>query len=93
MKLTVDLPDITAFIAQAVEAALKDKQTELAGWKYYTLEETCKLLQVKRTTLLDKRMPFLNEIEYSQSGKLFWFIKKSVEEFISSRKIKHYKRG
>lgn len=92
MKLTVDLPDITAFIAQAVEAALRDKQTELAGWKYYSLEETSKLLQVKRGTLLDKRMPFLNEIEYSQSGKIFWFLKKSVEDFISHRKIKKYRR-
>lgn len=92
MKLTVDLPDITTFIAQAVEAALKDKQTELSGWKYYSLEETCKLLQVKRGTLLDKRMPFLNEIEYSQSGKIFWFLKKSVENFISNRQIKKYRR-
>lgn len=92
MKITVDLPDIAEVIAQAVDEALSDKQTKLVGWKYFTLKETAELLQVKTSTLLDKRMPFLNEIEYSQSGKIFWFLKKSVEEFIATRKIRKYKR-
>lgn len=92
MKITVDLPEIKEFISQAVEEALLHRQSQLSAWKYYTLEETCKLLQVKRTTLLDKRMPFLNALDYSQSGKLFWFLKKSVEDFIAGRKIRKYQR-
>jgi hypothetical protein len=93
MKLTVDLPDIAEVISQAVETALKDKQTKLSGWKYYSLKETCELLQVKSSTLLDKRMPYLTELNYSQSGRIFWFLKKSVEDFISKREIKKYRRS
>jgi hypothetical protein len=75
MKLTVDLPDIAEVIAQAVNNALLDKQTQLLNWKYYSLKETAELLQIKTSTLLDKRMPYLNEITYSQNGKIFWFLK------------------
>ena len=92
MKLSVDLPDIAEVIAQAVESAINDKQTKLIGWKYFTLKETAELLQIKVSTLLDKRMPYLNELEYSQSGKTFWFKKESVELFISSRMIRKYRR-
>ncbi|MCU0359464.1 MAG: helix-turn-helix domain-containing protein [Bacteroidia bacterium] len=92
MKVTLDLPDLQDVVRDAVESAITDRQTKLFGWKYYTLKETAELLQVKVSTLLDKRMPFLNEIEYSQSGKLFWFSKKSVEDFISNRSIRRYKR-
>jgi hypothetical protein len=92
MKLTVDLPDIAEVVAKAVEEALKDKQSKLEGWEYYTLKEVCELLQIKSSTLLDKRMPFINELEYSQSGRIFWFKKKSVETFISNRNIRKYKR-
>ena len=92
MKLTVDLPDIAGVIALAVETAISDKQTKLFGWKYFTLKETAELLQIKTSTLLDKRMPFLNELEYSQNGKIFWFQKESVEKFISSRMIRKYRR-
>ncbi len=92
MKLTVDLPDIAEVIARAVEDAIGDKQTKLFGWKYFTLKETSELLQIKTSTLLDKRMPFLNELDYSQNGRIFWFKKESVEAFISKRNIKKYKR-
>jgi hypothetical protein len=92
MKISVDLPDMAEVISKAVEEALADKQSKLANWPYYTLTETSKLLQVKTNTLLDKRMPFLNEIEYSQSGKLYWFKKESVEKFIASRHMRKYKR-
>jgi delta 1-pyrroline-5-carboxylate dehydrogenase len=92
MKLTVDLPDIAEVIAQAVEKAISDKQTKLLKWKYFTLQETAQLLQVKVATLLDKRMPYLTELEYSQAGKTFWFEKDSVELFISSRVIRKYRR-
>ncbi len=92
MKLTVDLPELNEMVIKAVETALKDKQTELNGWEYYTLKETCGLLQIKSSTLLDKRMPYINELEFAQSGRIFWFKKKSVEDFISNRLIKRYKR-
>lgn len=92
MKLTVDLPDIAEVIAQAVNNALLDKQTQLLDWKYYSLKETAELLQIKTSTLLDKRMPYLNEITYSQNGKIFWFLKTSVEEFIANRQINKYRR-
>ena len=92
MKLTVDLPDIAEVIAQAVNNALLDKQTQLLDWKYYSLKETAELLQIKTSTLLDKRMPYLNEITYSQNGKIFWFLKTSVENFISNRQINKYRR-
>ena len=92
MKLTVDLPDIAEVIAQAVNNALLDKQTQLLDWKYYSLKETAELLQIKTSTLLDKRMPYLNEIAYSQNGKIFWFLKTSVENFISNRQINKYRR-
>jgi hypothetical protein len=92
MKLTVDLPDIAEVIAQAVNNALLDKQTQLLNWKYYSLKETAELLQIKTSTLLDNRMPYLNEIIYSQNGKIFWFLKKSVEEFIANRQINKYRR-
>ena len=92
MKLTVDLPDIAEVIAQAVNNALLDKQTQLLNWKYYSLKETAELLQIKTSTLLDKRMPYLNEIIYSQNGKIFWFLKNSVEEFIANRQINKYRR-
>ena len=35
---------------------------------------------------------YLNELEYSQNGKTFWFKKESVELFISSRLIRKYRR-
>lgn len=92
MKITVDLPDIAEIISKAVEEAIIDKQTKLSQWPYYTLNETSELLQIKTSTLLDKRMPYLNEIEYSQSGKIFWFKKSSVESFIASRHIRKYKQ-
>jgi len=92
MKLTVDLPDIADVITQAVETAISDKQTKLFGWKFFGLKETAELLQIKTSTLLDKRMPYLNEIEYSQNGKIFWFNKASVEHFITNRIIKKYRR-
>ncbi len=92
MKLTVDLPDIAEVIAQAVNNALLDKQTQLLDWKYYSLKETAELLQIKTSTLLDKRMPYLNEITYSQNGKIFWFLKTSVENFIANRQINKYRR-
>lgn len=92
MKITVDLPDLQEAIKTAVETALIDKQKQLVNWKYFTLKETAELLQIKTSTLLDKRMPYLTEIEYSQNGKTFWFIKDSVELFISSRLIRKYNR-
>jgi hypothetical protein len=92
MKITVDLPDLQEVVKGAVETAIIDKQTKLSGWKYFTLKETAELLQVKVSTLLDKRMPYLSELEYSQNGKTFWFKKESVELFISSRMIRKYRR-
>jgi len=92
MKVTIDLPELQEIVQDAVETALTDKQTKLFGWKFFTLKETAELLQIKTSTLLDKRMPYLAEIEYSQQGKLFWFSKESVEKFIRNRIIKNYKR-
>lgn len=92
MKITVDLPDLQETVKDAVENALIDKQTQLIDWKYFTLKETAELLQIKTSTLLDKRMPYLNEILYSQQGKIFWFVKKSVEDFIANRQINKYRR-
>lgn len=92
MKITVDLPDLQEVVAASVEAALVDKQTKLFGWKFFTLKEAAELLQIKVSTLLDKRQPYLNELEYSQNGKTFWFFKSSVENFIQSRCIKKYRR-
>ncbi len=92
MKVTLDLPDLNEIVAQAVENALKDKQAQLSAWDYYTLKETSDLLQIKSSTLLDKRMPYLTEIAYSQNGRIFWFQKKSVEKFISDRFILKFRR-
>jgi hypothetical protein len=92
MKITVDLPDLQETVRDAVENALIDKQKQLIDWKYFTLKETADLLQIKTSTLLDKRMPYLNEIIYSQSGKIFWFVKQSVEDFIANRQINKYSR-
>ncbi|MFL5765466.1 MAG: hypothetical protein ACJ77K_16090 [Bacteroidia bacterium] len=92
MKITVDLPDLQEVVKEAVETAMIDKQTKLFGWKFYSLKETADLLQVKTSTLLDKRQPYLTELEYAQQGKTFWFKKASVEEYISIRIIKRYKR-
>jgi hypothetical protein len=93
MKLTVDIPELQEAVKTAVETAMRDKQRELSAWKFFTLNETAALLQVKRTTLLDKRMPYLQEIEYSQRGKIFWFSKNSVEEFIAKRVIRKFRRN
>lgn len=92
MKITVDLPDLQEVVADAVENAMTDRQSKLFGWKFFTLKETAELLQVKTSTLLDKRQCYLGELEYSQNGKTFWFVKASVEKFISSRFMKKYKR-
>ena len=92
MKFTLDMPDLHEVVKAAVENAIRDKQKELSEWKFFTLKETAELLQVKTGTILDKRMPYLNEIEYFQNGKIFWFKKDSVEAFIASRKIKKYTR-
>lgn len=92
MKITVDLPDLQEVVQDAVETAMTDKQTKLFGWKFFTLKETAELLQVKTSTLLDKRQPYLSELEYSQEGKKFWFKKESVEAYIDNRMIKKYKR-
>ena len=92
MKVTVDLPDLQGVVKDAVETAMIDKQTKLFGWRFFTLKETAELLQIKTSTLLDKRMPYLIELEYSQNGRIFWFKKESVEAFISNRMIRKYKR-
>ena len=92
MKFTLDVPDLHEVVKSAVENALQDKQKEFSAWKYFSLKETAELLQIKTSTLLDKRMPYLNEIEYSQNGKIFWFKKESVEAFIANRTIKKYSR-
>jgi acyl-CoA reductase-like NAD-dependent aldehyde dehydrogenase len=92
MKITLDMPDLHEAVKTAVENAMRDKQKELSAWRYFTLKETAELLQIKTSTLLDKRMPYLNEIEYSQNGKIFWFKKDSVEAFIAKRSIKKYQR-
>ncbi len=92
MEFKVSFPELDEVVRVAVESSMIDMQSKLFGWKYFTLTETAELLQIKTTTLLDKRMPYLLELEYSQSGKLFWFTKDSVEKFISSRTIKNYKR-
>lgn len=92
MKITVDLPDLQEVVAQAVDHAMTDRQSKLFGWKYFTLKETSELLQIKASTLLDKRQPYLIELEYSQNGKTFWFKKESVERFINNRMIKKYRR-
>jgi hypothetical protein len=92
MKITVDLPDLKDVVSEAVNSAVAVIQSKITTWKYFTLKETAELLQIKSTTLLDKRMPFLNEIEYAQSGKLFWFLKTSVENFINARRIKKFRR-
>ncbi len=92
MKITVDLPDLQEVVAASVEAAMTDKQAKLFGWKYFTLKEAAELLQVKVSTLLDKRQPYLTELEYSQNGKTFWFKKQSIEDFITNRIIKKYRR-
>jgi hypothetical protein len=83
MKVQIELSDLDAAISTAVASAITDHQTKLFGWKYYTLKETAELLQVKPSTVLDKRMPYLTEVEYSQNGKTFWFKKDSVENFIN----------
>ncbi|MDQ3192365.1 MAG: hypothetical protein M3Q58_12300 [Bacteroidota bacterium] len=92
MKITVDLPDLHEVVMKAVDQAMIDSHSKLVAWKFFTLKETAELLQIKTSTLLDKRMPYLNEIEYSQNGKIFWFVKTSVEKFIDSRYIKKYRR-
>ena len=92
MNFTVEIPNMEEAIAKAVAIHWTDKQAELQNWKYFTLVETAKLLQVKTSTILDKRQPYLTELEYSQNGKIFWFNKKSVEEYISNRSIKKYIR-
>lgn len=92
MKVEIELRDLDKIITEAVETALTDKQAKLVEWKYFTLAEASELLQIKTTTLLDKRQPYLNELEYSQSGKLFWFTKDSVMKYIDNRQIKKYRR-
>lgn len=92
MKIEVELKDLDTIVKDAVEASLTDRQTKLFGWKYFTLKETSELLQIKVSTLLDRRQPYLNELEYSQAGKTFWFTKKGVEDYISHRMIKKYRR-
>ncbi len=92
MKITVDLPDLKEVVEGAVENAMTDRQAKLFGWKYFTLKETAELLQIKPGTILDRRQPYLTELEYSQAGKAYWFSKESVERYISSRNIKKYRR-
>ncbi len=92
MKVTVDLPDLQQVVAEAVDQAMADRQSKLFGWKFFTLHETAELLQIKPSTLLDKRMPYLVEIDYSRHGKIFWFVKTSVEKFIADRVIRKYRR-
>jgi hypothetical protein len=92
MKFILDMPDFYEVVKTAIENAILEKQIALSEWKFFTLKETASLLQIKTGTLLDKRMPYLNEIEYYQNGKVFWFSKDSVEAFIVNRKINKYKR-
>ena len=92
MKVEIELKDLDKIVAQAVETALCDKQAKLIQWDFFTLAEASELLQIKPSTLLDKRQPYLNELDYSQSGKTFWFTKNSVTRYIESRIIKKYRR-
>jgi hypothetical protein len=93
MKVLLEIDGLKDVIAETVEAALRSKQAELSYWPYYTLEETARLLQLKKETLLDKRNHYLNELEYSSQGKSFWFKKESVLHYIQERAIKNNYKG
>ena len=58
MKITIDLPDLKEVIAETIETVLIDKQAKLFRWKFFSLKEAAELLQVKPSTLLDKRQFF-----------------------------------
>lgn len=92
MKLTIDLTELHQMIIKTIESALENIPEEKTMWEYYTLKEASELLQIKTATLLDKRMPFINELEYAQSGRIFWFKKTSVEKFVTDRIVKKHKR-
>jgi hypothetical protein len=75
-------------IAEVVENCLSARFESLSSWPYYTAEETAKLLQITVKHLLDKRYPYIKELEYAQHGKrIFWFKKDALVKFIESRLI------
>ena len=75
-------------ITEVVEQCLYARFESLSSWPYYTVEETAKLLQISVKHLLDKRYPYINELEYAQHGKrIFWFKKDALLKFIESRLI------
>lgn len=91
MEVKLNIDGLQDLIAQAVESAMRSKQAEHSNWPYYSAEEAAEKLQITVKHLLDKRYPFINEIEYAQHGKrIFWFKKESVFNFIEKRMIVKY---
>jgi hypothetical protein len=75
-------------ITEVVEQSLQSRFESLSSWPYYTAEETAKLLQISVKHLLDKRYPYITELEYAQHGKrIYWFKKDSLLHFIENRMI------
>ena len=92
MKSYIDTSELENFISTALKNAVESIQpVQQTTWNYYSLKEAAQLLQIKTTTLIDKRQPYLNEIEYAQAGKIFWFEKSSLEKYIKNRTIRKYK--
>jgi hypothetical protein len=92
LKLNIDISELENFISTTLKNAVESFQPiEQTTWNYYSLKEAARLLQIKTTTLIDKRQPYLSEIEYAQAGKIFWFEKASLEKYIKNRTIRKYK--
>lgn len=91
MEVKLNIDGLQDLIVQAVESAMHSKQADHSNWPYYSAEEAAEKLQITVKHLLDKRYPYINEIEYAQHGKrIFWFKKESLLEFIEKRLIKKY---
>jgi|SRR4051812_24116187 hypothetical protein len=93
MEARLHIDGLNDAIQAAVSNALSSRLAEINKWPYFTAEEAAHLLQVTVKTLLDKRKGYLQDLEYSKSGKTFWFLKDSVLSFVARRTINKKFRG
>jgi hypothetical protein len=88
VEARLQLDGLREQIMEVVEQSLQTRFESLSSWPYYSAEETAKLLQITVKHLLDKRYPYINELEYAQHGKrIFWFKKDALLQFIEKRLI------
>jgi hypothetical protein len=93
MKAELNFPGLEDAISAAIEKSLANRITELQSWPYVNKDVAAALLNIKVKTLLDKSKGYLDELEYYQQNKTFWFKKEALLFYVEKRRISKKRPG